>query len=358
MASIQVFGRAPGESSRLSRQNESLTSTLFREATIRARLRGISSGTGWLGVAIVLAVGAIEVASTRASVGLVVAAITAVRQVTGHVRNLGLSHDYWQRAEVSRSKVLDFLNSGRPQVDGQALARLRVRRGRIEFRDVTVEGAIRGVSAVAEPRELVAVTGPTGAGKSTLLSLLARMIEPDSGQVVIDDQVLADCTPNSTYRYVGMVSPDLPLMRGTVERNLTYRMPGASEEEVRRVAMAWRLDDVLSNLPDGMSSWITEGGKNLSGGQRQRLMLSRALMGNPPILLLDEPGTSLDPAGKAILHRALARHQGTTLLVTNDPEEVTLADKVWVMDSGSIVEVLTGEAYSNRLWRLHQRSAG
>ena len=122
--------------------------------------------------------------------------------------------------------------------------------------------------------------------------------------------------------------------------------------------MAWRLDDILSTLPEGMSSWITEGGKNLSGGQRQRLMLSRALMGNPPILLLDEPGTSLDPAGKAILHRALARHLGTTLLVTNDPEEVALADKVWVMDSGSIVEVLTGEAYSNRLWRLHQRSAG
>ncbi|MBA2243768.1 MAG: ABC transporter ATP-binding protein [Gemmatimonadetes bacterium] len=350
LAVVQVFRRSAGEYVRLSRQNDSLTRTLFREAAMRARLRGVSTGTGLLAAVAVMAVGVYEIDRGRATLGLIVAAVYAARALATPVRNIGLAHDYWQRAHVSRSKILDFLGSRSRDLDQPGLEKLRVRRARVEFRNVSVEGALREISATAPPGELVAIMGPTGAGKSTLLSLLARFIEPDQGEVVINGRPLSDFTIRSTYRNVGIVSPDLPLMRGTIRRNLTYRKRTASEEEVQRVVLACRLDEILTGLPGGLDSWVTEGGKNLSMGQRQRIALGRALMGNPPLLLLDEPTANLDPESKDVFHRVMTRHLGTVLLVTHDSAEAALADQVWRMESGRVVEVLSGEEYRDRQW--------
>ena len=306
---VQVFGRARGEFARLSRQNDSLTTTLERMADLRDGCAG-SRRQPVLSVVAVLAVGLVEVGRGTATVGMVVAAMTVTRQLNGPVRNLGLAHDYWHRAQVSEQKVQDFLRSSSSGLSSESLDRLRVRRGSIEFRDVTVDRALEGVCLRAEPRECIAITGGVGAGKSTLLGLVARLIEPDSGQVLVDDRDLATVTPSSTFRYLGMVSPDLPLMRGTVRRNLTYRAPNASTDEIERVVEASGMSAVLAELPDGLDTWVTEGGRNLSSSQRQHIAFARALVGNPPILLLDEPTSSLDGPGKADFRGLLGRHRG------------------------------------------------
>jgi ATP-binding cassette, subfamily B, bacterial len=351
---VQVFGRSGGEYARLSRQNDSMNRSLGRVAELRGRLRGLASSVGLLAAVAVLAVGLVELRAGRASLGLVVATVIVARQLDGPVRTLGLAHDYWQRGRVSRQKLLDFLASSTTRLDDPALTSLRVRRGDVEFRDVTVPGALSDVSLRAAPGELVAVNGRSGAGKSTLLALVARLVEPSSGQVVVDGQVLAEVTPRSTYRRVGMVSADLPLMRGTVRRNITYRLPGATEEEIRRVVLATGLDEVLDELPDGITTWVTEGGRNLSAGQRQRIALARALLGNPEILLLDEPTAWLDPASKSAVLDVVRHHAGTVLLVTHDPEETALADQVWRLDRGRVAEVLSGEEYRDRAWLTSQ----
>ncbi len=352
---VQVFGRSAGEYSRLSRQNDSLNRALFRVAELRARLRGISSASGLLAVTVVLVVGLAEVRRGAASLGLVLAVVLVIRQLNAPVRTLGLAHDYWHRAQVSQQKVGDYLTSSSRGLEQPGLARLRVRRGTIEFRGVTVPGALRSVTVTAPAGQLVAVTGRTGAGKSTLLGLVSRLVEPADGEVAVDGQVLASTTARSAARYVGVVSPELPLMRGTVRRNLTYSVPGVAPEELQRVILTLGLDRLLDELPDGLDTWVSEGGHNLSAGQRQGIALGRAMLGNPPILLLDEPTATLDRSGKAEFHRMLLRHQGTVLLATHDPEEMVLADQVWCLERGQLAQVLSGEEYLDQQWLSSRR---
>ena len=144
------------------------------------------------------------------------------------------------------------------------------------------------------------------------------------------------------------MSPDLPLMRGSIRRNLTYRNPEATEAEISRVVMACNLDEVFADLPDGMEGWVTEGGMNLSVGQRQLLALGRAMLGQPPILLLDEPLANLDPRSQEIAQAALRRYLGTVLFVTHDPATADTADQVWRLERGRLVSVVTGDEFRAR----------
>jgi ABC-type multidrug transport system fused ATPase/permease subunit len=352
---VQVFGRSGGEYARLSRQNESLNRSLFRVAELRGRLRAITSAVAMLSVVSVLLVGLVEVRNGTATVGLVVAALVMSRLLTTHVRTLGLAHDYWHRSQISRQKVHEFLRSSSRPLDPPELEKLRVGKGGIEFRQVTVPGALADVTLAAEPGQLIAVTGPNGAGKSTLLNLIARLVEPNSGEIRVDGQDLLATTPRSTFRKIGIMGPDLPLMRGTVRRNLVYSRPDADLTEVARVIYAAGLDGLLAQLPDGIGTWVVEGGRNLSAGQRQRIALGRALLGNPPILLLDEPTANLDPQSREMFRTIIGRHHGTVLLATNDPDEMALADQVWALDGGRVVQAQSGEHYRDQIWLAAQQ---
>jgi ATP-binding cassette subfamily B protein len=354
---VQAFGRTSGEYRRLSHQNDGLTRALIKVAKLRGRLRGIATAFSMLAVAAVLITGLFEVRRGSATLGEVVAFVVVVRQLAGPVRRLGLAHDYWHRAQVSQQKVREFLQSSTRPLDGVGQGRLRVRRGAIDFDAVSVAGALKNITVSIAPGEFVAVTGPGGAGKSTMLALIGRVVDPDAGSIAIDGQELGQMSVASVSRSLGMVGPDLPLMRGTVHRNLTYGLAEASPEEIDRVLSVSGLDELLAELPEGMSTWVTEGGRNLSVSQRQRLALGRALMGNPPILLLDEPTNGLDSAGREAFLRLLSRHQGTVLLATHDPREISLADKVVVLDAGELHQVISGEDYRDRLWLAEQRGA-
>jgi ABC-type multidrug transport system fused ATPase/permease subunit len=146
-------------------------------------------------------------------------------------------------------------------------------------------------------------------------------------------------------------------MRGSLLRNVTYRWPQAPADEVVRVMELTGLTEMIKRLPQGLDTWVTEGGRNLSAGQRQRIALARALVGNPTILLLDEPTVWLDPAEREVFQQIIARHRGTILLVTQDPWELSLADQVWVMDGGRLVEAMSGEDYTDRSWALSRTAA-
>lgn len=340
LAVVQVFGRSKGEYNRLSRQNDSLIRSLFRTSRLRAWMLGAATAAGWLAVVAVVWVGSLEVIAGRTTVGVVVTAILAARHLAGPVRRLGLSYDYWQRAAVSRGKILDFMGSSSRSLDESGLSRLTVSRGDIELRNVTVDGALTDLSLTVPGGRMIAIMGVTGAGKSTLLSVISGLENPDSGEVLIDGQSLSTHTLSSRFRRVGMVSPDLPLMRGTVARNLTYRHPSATPEEIERIIRTCHLDTLLARFPDGLQTWLYEGGRNISVGERQRIALGRALMGNPPLLLLDEPTSGLDPVTKEVFRTVLSHHHGTVLMVTHDPDEAGMADEVWYMHEGRFVDDL------------------
>jgi ATP-binding cassette subfamily B protein len=336
---IQLFGRVDGERSRLSEQNDAMTEALIREARIRGLLRGVSAGAGWAAVVAVLGAGLYELAEGYITLGMLVAAATGVRHLSGPFRSLGFAHDHWRRAWVSRGKILQFLASSSRPLSTPLQAPLRVRRGAIEFDGVGVAGALEDIRARIGAGERVAVMGPTGAGKSTLLGLVARLAEADSGEVLIDGTPVADATLASASRHIGMVAPDLPLMRGTLRRNVTYRRPSATDPEIWQVLLACGLDRFVAERPEGLDFWLAERGRNLAAGERQRLALARALIGYPRILLLDEPTANLDAESKAVFREVMSRYPGTVVLATHDPEEAVEMDILWRLDRGRLVEV-------------------
>ncbi|MGN7949668.1 ABC transporter transmembrane domain-containing protein [Microbacterium sp. 22215] len=348
----QVSGRVQGEFRRLSRQNDALTVSLSRVAGLRGRLRGIAAAISLVSVVAVLTVGVIQVHRGATSVGVVVVGALLARYLARPVRTLGLAHDYWHRGVVSRQKVVEFLGSSSRRVEEEAQAPLVVKGGRIEFVDVEVPGALSGFTAIADRGEFVAITGASGTGKSAVLDVLTRMAEPTRGSILIDGQLLSDTSPSSIGAMVGVASPDLPLLRGTVLRNLTYAARQAGPGEVQRIVKALGLDESLARNDDpGVMGWVMEGGANLTAGDRQLIALARAMVGTPRILLLDEPLAGMDADARSRAREAILRHRGTVLMVTQDPDALALADSVWVMSPGGAVTALTGEEYRDHVWR-------
>lgn len=197
---------------------------------------------------------------------------------------------------------------------------------------------LEDVSAVAEPGSLVAVVGPNGAGKSTLIALAVRLLDPDGGVVRLDGQDLALHSQSSIRKAISMTGPDLPLLRGTVDENLRYRCPDAPPEELIRVIQMCSLNELLAELPDGGETRVVEGGRNLSAGQRQRIALARALVGEPPVLLLDEADANLDAKARELVDRIIQTQRGrsTVLIVSHRAEVLEWADAVWQLEGGRL----------------------
>ncbi len=363
MAVVQAFGQSDRERRRVVRQSRRLREAMVARARLGGRLRATTELACGVAVGGVLLLGAQEVAAGRTTHGGVVAAMTVVRFLASRLRELSRVHEYWQGACVSRRKITDFLASGAIVSEAADAVDLHVQGGRLEIRDVSVAAALRQVSVVAEARTVVALVGPTGAGKSTLLSLVARLSEPDRGAVLLDGQDLTCCTLGSLRRAVGMVSPDLPLLRGSIEKNLRYRWPKAPAEEIAHVVDLCGVAQWVQELPDGLATRVQEGGLNLSSGQRQRIALARALLGRPVLLLLDETDANLDAAACALLDRVLAAHRGTVIMTTHRVERVAAADVVWHLHEGRLVEVgppaelLRGDGPTARLFRRQLATA-
>lgn len=355
---VQVFGRAFGEASRLDRQNASLTRALLKIATQRGWWRCLTVFTGLLPIAAVLSVGLVRVRNEELSLATFLTALLIVQYLAHSVRVIGLAHDYWHRSRVSKRKLVDFLRSSSRPLYNRGSKDLHLTSGSIRFENVSVSGALEGITACITGRTHIAICGPAGAGKSTLLSLIAGLVEADEGAVIVDGQNLEGYPRGALFGRVGYVSPDLPLMRGTVLRNITYGRPRATEQEILRVILATSLDTVLSQLSDGINTWITESGRNLSFGQRQLICLARAIMGNPRILLLDEPSLGLDEATMRVFESVLDNYSGTVVVTTNDPRRLAAADEVWYFDSGRLIRQEPGTVFDLNTWDLQRATAG
>jgi ATP-binding cassette subfamily B protein len=199
---------------------------------------------------------------------------------------------------------------------------------------------LREINLAVEPGQCVAILGPTGAGKTTLLSLIPRFYEATQGRVLVDGIDVRQLDLDGLRRSIGTVFQETFLFSDTVAANIAYGRPEASPEEVRRAARLAAADAFIAELPDGYDTVLCEGGKNLSGGQRQRLALARAILPQPPILLLDDPTAAVDAHTEreilADLQRAMAGR--TTFLVAHRLSTLRFADLVVVLQEGRIVE--------------------
>lgn len=338
IAVVQVFGQSQREEKRIARQSLQLKDARIERAKVAGQLQGVMEATASLASAMALFVGAMEVSAGRTTPGTVVAAMSLVGLLAPRLRELGRVQEYWHNFRVSYDKIEEFLEIPSLITEHPQAKDLRVKQGHLAFESVRVSDVLFDITVEAKPGRVVALVGPNGAGKSTLLGLAARLFDPDSGTIRLDGQNLANYSLSSVRQAIAMAGPDLPLLRGSVKRNLLYRCPDASPEEIERVWQLCGIHELLAELPQGEDTKISEGGKGLSSGQRQRIALARAILGDPAVLLLDEIDANLDVKSSTIVDRVINHYSGTILLITHRPERLANVDMIWYLENGQLLE--------------------
>ena len=274
--------------------------------------------------------------------------------------------DLYQRSMSSIQRVLDLLQT--PVIisyEGRPLPRSSVR-GELAFEHVSFAYDGTGMRALDDidlhvgAGRTVAFVGGTGGGKSTLIKLLLRFYEPQHGRVTLDGQPVASFNLQDLRRAIGYVAQDTFLADASVADNIAYGMPDTARQDIVRAAQSAEAHDFIMALPMGYDTQVGERGMKLSGGQRQRLALARAILKDPPILVLDEATSAVDNETEAAIQRSLDRLVvgRTTLIVAHRLSTVRHADTIYVIDGGKVVEsgshdelVLRNGSYAS-LWRL------
>jgi subfamily B ATP-binding cassette protein MsbA len=251
-----------------------------------------------------------------------------------------------EQALGAADRVFEVLDRPADDVDPAEAPSFPGLQREIALRDVWVayEGedwVLRGVDLRLHRGEVVAIVGPSGAGKSTLVDLLPRFVEPRRGQVLIDDVPLERYARRSLRRALGIVSQHTVIFNDTVRSNIAYGdQEGASDAAVEAAARAANAHHFIERLPEGYGTLLGERGMRLSGGERQRIAIARALLRDPPILILDEATSNLDTESERLVQVAIARllQNRTVLVVAHRLSTVARADRIVVLDGGRLIE--------------------
>ncbi len=338
-AVIQVFNQQKRERRRFRKHSGQLHLAMIDRARATAGMRIINEGATALSMAAILAFGAFEVFHNRTSAGNVVAAMAVVGFLSNAFRDLSRVHEYLQNFRVSHLKILQFMQTKPLRGRSAKLPSLQITQGEITLENLCIKSALKNISGTIRGGAKLGLIGDNGAGKSTLLQLIARLVDPSDGRILIDDQDISQCNLTSVRQAIGIVSPDLPLLKGSIRYNLRYRAPDAAETELDQVKKLCGLDELLSQLPGGEEFRLHEGGENLSLGQRHKLALARALLGQPAILIVDEIDANLDGHAALVLENVLKSFTGTVLLVSRSPERLALTDTLWRLNAGELVSI-------------------
>ena len=273
--------------------------------------------------------------------------------------------DLFERAMASTRRILDLLAEPVHVRDEGGKALQEPVKGDVELEKVSFHypssgAGIRDISLTVPAGNTLALVGATGSGKSTLIKLLLRFYDPSNGQIRIDGQPIRDLSLQSLRGAIGMVSQDVYLFEGSIRENLAYGNPAASDAEITDAAKTAEAWSFIEALPEGMNTPVGERGVRLSGGQRQRLSLARALLKNPPILVLDEATSAVDNETEAAIQRSLKRigHNRTVIMIAHRLSTIVDADSIAVIEGGKVLEQGTHRelldqdgAYANQ-WRV------
>ena len=273
-----------------------------------------------------------------------------------------------QEGIAAASRVLGIVDRQVRLLEAPDAKPLALDRGEIEFRNVSFayepeNAVLKGVGLIVPPGRTVALVGPSGSGKSTLVNLTLRFFDPDRGKVLIDGQDIKDVTVNSLRDAIALVTQDPVLFDDTIRSNIAYGAKPVDEGQVIQAAKAAAAHDFIMGLPKGYDTRVGEAGGLLSGGERQRIAIARAIYKDAPILLLDEPTSSLDSESEAKVQAALEvlMRGRTVLMIAHRLSTVKKADLICVLDQGRIIEtgrhdelVAKGGLYT----RLHRTQFG
>ena len=357
---IKAFGRMSLMQKRFEDQARMLRSTSLEGIKARAVLWTQLNFLPNLSLVAVLLLGGYNVVQGSLTIGGLVAFMNYVFMLTWPMDAIGWVLSMSEECQTASERLNEVLDS-RPEIADRAGARALDRcSGRIELRGVgfkypkSNEWILRDLNLVIEPGETVGIVGRTGSGKTTLAYLVPRLYDVDEGAVLLDGVDVRELQLRSLRSHIGVAFEDPILFSASVHENLVMGRAITSDEELKRAIDVARAGFVW-DLPWGLETRVGEQGYTLSGGQRQRLALARAVLGGPPVLVLDDPLSSVDVHTEAVIEESLARVlEGVTgLLVVHRPSTLALADRVALLDGGAIVATGTHTELmrSNDLYR-------
>jgi ATP-binding cassette, subfamily B, bacterial len=305
---------------------------------------GVQTATA-AGTSLVLGVGAWHVMEGTISLGELIVLMTYIASVYQPLEQISMTIGTIHEQLVQFTASLDLLDTDPEVKEKPDAVELDRARGRVEARDVgfSYKGrsdTLADVSFEARPGERVAIVGHTGAGKSTLMSLLIRFYDPQQGSISIDGVDIRDLKLHSLREQISVVLQDPLLFSGTIAENIRYGKLDATEAEIVAAARAANAHDFITNLPMGYETPLGERGAHISGGERQRISVARAFLKDAPILILDEPTSSIDSKTEAVILDALDElmEGRTSFIVAHRLSTVRHADQILVLSAGRIVE--------------------
>jgi len=320
----------------------------------RAAIRTYTS-LGWLntGQAVIFTLGTVacmllaarDVAGGTLTIGGFVMINAILMQLYLPLNFMGMVYREIKQGLIDIETMFTLLHEPPEIVDRPGAKPLRVDKGEIRFDNVSFaydpeRQILKNVSFEVPAGKMVAIVGPSGAGKSTISRILFRFYELSGGRVLIDGQNISDAQQRSLRAAIGMVPQDTVLFNDTIEYNIRYGRPEASEREVREAARLAQIHDFIMTLPQGYDSLVGERGLKLSGGEKQRVAIARTILKAPPILMLDEATSALDSHTEKDIQDALERvaRERTSLVIAHRLSTVVHADNIIVLDHGEIVE--------------------
>ncbi|HEX8579991.1 MAG TPA: ABC transporter transmembrane domain-containing protein [Allosphingosinicella sp.] len=354
MKIVQAFGQEEREARRFGSAVESVFATARRRIALRAVMTATVIGLIFGAITMVMWQGALDVQAGRLSGGTIAAFVLTGGLVAGAFGALAEVYGELLRGAGAAARLAELL-SEQPAIRAPAQPRAlpEPARGALEFRNVTFRyptrrevSALEDFSLSVRPGERLAVVGPSGAGKSTLFQLAQRFYDPEAGAILLDGIALPDADPADIRSRIAVVPQETVIFAATARDNLRYGRWDASDEELWAAAEAGNAAEFLRRLPEGLGTFMGEGGARLSGGQRQRIAIARAILRDAPLLLLDEATSALDAESERLVQASLERlmEDRTTIVIAHRLATVRAADRIVVMDGGRIVEEGTDSA--------------
>ena len=348
MKIVQAFGQEEREAERFSVAVEANFATAKRRIRLRAIITATVIGLLFGAITTLLWYGAEGVAQGTITGGTIAAFVLTGGLVAGAFGALTEVYGDLLRAAGAAERLSELLNA-----EASIAAPANPHRfpepplGTLEFANVEFHyptrpdaPALHDFSLAIHPRETVAIVGPSGAGKSTLFQLAERFYDPQAGQVLLDGVPLTEADPADIRARIAMVPQETVIFAASARDNLRYGNWAATDDELWEAARAANAEEFLRKLPQGLDTYMGEGGARLSGGQRQRVAIARALLRRAPLLLLDEATSALDAESEKLVQDALETlmTDRTTIVIAHRLATVRAADRIIVMDDGRIVE--------------------
>ncbi|HEY9797513.1 MAG TPA: ABC transporter ATP-binding protein [Leptolyngbyaceae cyanobacterium] len=365
ITTIKSFTAEEYESRRIEAQSQAYRVSNQRAIALSAAFVPLIRMIILLGFTGILLYGGMDTVAGKMSVGTYSVLVFLTQRLLWPLTRLGETLDQYQRAMASTTRVMNLLDTPIEMHPGDIPLPVTQVRGELDFKDVSF--AYQGRTPVIENLSLhipagktIAIVGSTGSGKSTLVKLLLRLYEVHSGTITLDGIEIHKLQLRDLRRAIGLVSQDVFLFHGTVKENIAYGSFDATLAEVMAAAEIAEAHEFINRLPQGYDTIVGERGQKLSGGQQQRIAIARAILKNPPVLILDEATSAVDNETEAAIQRSLEKitKNRTTIAIAHRLSTVRNADCIYVMEYGKLVEqgrheeLLEQQRIYASLWRV------